>query len=61
MDTLTSRASREILPAEAPLAMPVQDLARAPPSHKHPPAPQLMWLRRLLVVGGALALTVAGA
>ncbi len=59
MDTLTSRASREILPAEAPLAMPVQDLARAPPFHKHPPAPPLMWLRRLLVVGGALALTVA--
>jgi len=59
MDALTPRHGQEILPAEAPLAMPVQDLARAPPSGPKPHAPPLMWLRRLLVVGGALALTAA--
>lgn len=49
------------LPPEAPLAMPVQSLETAP---QRPPRPQtaprgIFW-RRLFVVGGAAALTVAG-
>ncbi len=59
MDDLIARPGHEALPAEAPLAMPVQDLARAPPPGPPPLSPPLMWLRRLLVVGGALALTAA--
>ncbi|SUE44998.1 glucans biosynthesis glucosyltransferase MdoH [Roseomonas gilardii] len=51
------------LPPEAPLAMPVQDLrGPAPPGGPatRPSAPRLMALRRLLVIGGAVALTALG-
>ncbi|TCH96148.1 glucans biosynthesis glucosyltransferase MdoH [Roseococcus sp. SYP-B2431] len=49
----------ELLPPEWPMAMPAQDLSRAPRPGvtRRPSAPPLMWLRRLLVVGSALALT----
>jgi membrane glycosyltransferase len=49
----------EILPPEAPMAMPAQDLSRAPPPAltRRSSAPSLMWLRRLLVIGSALVLT----
>ncbi|MDB5380096.1 MAG: glucan biosynthesis glucosyltransferase [Rubritepida sp.] len=49
----------EILSPESPMAMPVQDFSRAPPPAviRRPSAPPLMWLRRLLVIGSALALT----
>ncbi|WP_421993714.1 glucans biosynthesis glucosyltransferase MdoH [Roseococcus sp.] len=60
MDGLSrSLPGYEMLPQEAPLAMPVQDLSRAPEREvtQRPSAPPLMWLRRLLVIGGALALT----
>ena len=46
------------LPPEAPLAMPVQSLAQAPPRRRPPGNPPLTWLYRALVLGGALALTV---
>jgi membrane glycosyltransferase len=59
MDVLIARPGHEALPPEAPLAMPVQDFARLPPPGPLPSSPPLMWLRRLLVVGGALALTAA--
>ncbi|WP_213668969.1 glucans biosynthesis glucosyltransferase MdoH [Roseococcus pinisoli] len=53
------RPGLELLPPEAPMAMPAQDLARAPRPvvTSRPSAPPLMWLRRLLVIGGALAFT----
>ena len=54
------------LPAEAPLAMPVQVLghasgrgSRRAPSP--PSSPRGMWWRRLLVIGGAVVLTAGGA
>ncbi|MGC1407845.1 MAG: glucans biosynthesis glucosyltransferase MdoH [Acetobacteraceae bacterium] len=61
MDNLTATSFRA-LPAEAPLAMPVQSL-RAAPSRTPRPAssPRAMWLRRFMVIGGAIALTIAGA
>ena len=49
------------LPPEAPLAMPVQNLrGPAPPGGPatRPSAPRFMGLRRLLVIGGAVALTL---
>ncbi len=50
------------LPAESPLAMPVQSLRARPDRHGAPAsAPPAMGLRRLLVIGGAVALTLAGA
>ncbi|MFC0408718.1 glucans biosynthesis glucosyltransferase MdoH [Roseomonas elaeocarpi] len=51
------------LPPEAPMAMPVQNLrARPVPTNgARPSTPAMMWLRRLLVVGGAVALTGWGA
>ncbi|MGU3492561.1 glucans biosynthesis glucosyltransferase MdoH [Xanthobacteraceae bacterium A53D] len=46
------------LPDEAPLAMPVQDLARRPRPERRPATqPAGLWLRRLLVMGGAAAMT----
>jgi membrane glycosyltransferase len=61
VDNLTATSFRA-LPAEAPLAMPVQSL-RAAPSRTPRPAssPRAMWLRRFMVIGGAIALTIAGA
>lgn len=60
MDSL-SRAlpGFELLPPGSPMAMPAQDFSRAPEPMvaRRPSAPRLMWLRRLLVIGGALALT----
>ncbi|PHK96430.1 glucans biosynthesis glucosyltransferase MdoH [Pseudoroseomonas rhizosphaerae] len=47
------------LPPEAPLEMPVQSL-RARPARREgglPSRPRLVWLRRLLVIGAAIALT----
>ena len=47
------------LPPESPLEMPVQSLRQAPPSAGRPAsAPAGMWWRRLLVIGGAVVLTV---
>lgn len=51
--------SQDSLPPEAPLAMPVQDLAHAPPRPPVPPRPPGTLVARLLVLGGALALTIA--
>ena len=49
------------LPEEAPLAMPVQNLHAAPVGGTMPAtAPSGLALRRLLVIGGAVALTAAG-
>ncbi|HLY90053.1 MAG TPA: glucan biosynthesis glucosyltransferase H, partial [Acetobacteraceae bacterium] len=50
------------LPDEAPLAMPTQSLREAPARVRRPAsAPRFMAVRRLLVFGGAVALTGAGA
>ncbi|HTI82278.1 MAG TPA: glucans biosynthesis glucosyltransferase MdoH [Acetobacteraceae bacterium] len=50
------------LPDEAPLAMPTQSLWEAPARAGRPPStPRHMALRRLLVFGGAIALTGVGA
>ena len=50
------------LPAEAPLAMPTQSLREAPVQRERPISePRFMALRRLLVIGGAVALTGVGA
>jgi membrane glycosyltransferase len=49
------------LPAEAPLAMPTQSLRHAPARSGRPASsPRAMGLRRLLVIGGATALSVVG-
>lgn len=49
------------LPPDAPLVMPVQDLDTAPHLHgrtgRLPTRPAWLWMRRLFVFGGALALT----
>src|ERR1019366_1837054 len=59
MDVLTATAFRAV-PPEVPLAMPVQSL-RVAPSHPGRPAssPRAIGLRRLLVIGGAIAMTGA--
>jgi membrane glycosyltransferase len=56
MDGMTHGAADEILPAEAPLAMPVQDLRQhvASPARRIDPR---MALRRALVLGGAALVT----
>lgn len=51
-----------LMPPRAPLAMPVQDIHRAPNRHgrafwRLPTTPPFLWLRRLFVFGGALLLT----
>jgi membrane glycosyltransferase len=63
LDSLTASATRfRALPDEAPLAMPTQSLRQAPPRAPRPPsAPRAMALRRFVVIGGAVVLTVAGA
>ena len=49
------------LPAEAPLAMPTQSLRLGPARSGRPASsPRAMGLRRLLVIGGATALSVVG-
>ncbi len=60
MDTiLTDTASLRALPDEAPLAMPIQSLRTAPPRRGRPATePRLIGLRRTLVLGGAVAMTV---
>jgi membrane glycosyltransferase len=46
------------MPTEAPLAMPVQSLRVAPARTRRPAsAPQMMGLRRFLVIGSAVMLT----
>ena len=64
VDDLTAQtAPFRALPDEAPLAMPTQSLRAAPPRAPRPPsvAARRWLLRRFLVIGGAVALTVAGA
>ncbi|HYZ63219.1 MAG TPA: glucan biosynthesis glucosyltransferase H, partial [Acetobacteraceae bacterium] len=57
MDGLTGQPFRA-MPDEAPLSMPVQSLWAAPERRGRPPsAPPRMWLRRLIVIGGAILLT----
>jgi membrane glycosyltransferase len=61
MDNLTA-ASFRALPDEAPLAMPTQSLRTAPLRTPRPASsPRAMWLRRSLVIGGAVVLTIASA
>jgi membrane glycosyltransferase len=49
------------LPAEAPLAMPVQSLDTAPPrGGRAGTSPRGLALRRIFVIGGAIAMTAAG-
>jgi membrane glycosyltransferase len=61
LDSLTDIRFRA-LPDEAPLAMPTQSLRSAPKRGPRPPsAPRGMALRRFLVIGGAVALTLEGA
>ena len=66
MDDLSVRGrparAFEHLPPEAPLAMPVQALdAKRARTGGLPNAPRAMWLRRLIVIGGAAALTAGAA
>ncbi|HYA74016.1 MAG TPA: glucans biosynthesis glucosyltransferase MdoH, partial [Roseiarcus sp.] len=65
MDILTTPALAPATPREAPLAMPVQSLRRFSRAERRAwTAPQLArtpWLARLLVFGGAAALTFYGA
>jgi membrane glycosyltransferase len=63
MDGVRGEAGWQALPPEAPLAMPVQSL-RARPSRRTgglPSRPVASWLRRLLVVGSAIVLTLFAA
>ncbi|WP_419760139.1 glucans biosynthesis glucosyltransferase MdoH [Acidisoma sp.] len=49
------------LPPEVPLAMPVQSLGVSPPHARRPvTSPRGIALRRLFVIGGAVAMTAAG-
>ena len=64
MDVLTAPppVAFAALPPEAPLDMPVQTLDHAPPRPPRPASsPPRMWLRRLVVIGGAILLTIAAA
>ncbi|MFT8895816.1 MAG: glucans biosynthesis glucosyltransferase MdoH [Acetobacter sp.] len=60
-----SAAGFHALPPEAPMPMETQDLHAAPDLHGREPVsptePPLVWLRRLAVIGSALALTLYGA
>lgn len=62
MDDLTTQAAPfRALPGEAPLAMPTQSLREAPPPSPRPvSSPRAMALRRFVVIGGAVVLTIAG-
>ena len=62
MDNLTARtAAFRALPDEAPLAMPTQSLREAPPPSARPASsPRAMAVRRFVVVGGAVVLTMVG-
>ncbi len=61
LDSLTNAQFRA-LPDEAPLAMPTQSLRTAPMrAPRLPSSPRAMWLRRFVVIGGAVILTVEGA
>ncbi len=61
MDDVSATAFRG-LPDEAPLAMPTQSLRTALARKRRPPStPRLMGLRRFLVIGAAVALTIEGA
>jgi membrane glycosyltransferase len=61
-DNLTATTGFRALPDEAPLAMPTQSLRESPPRSPRPAsAPRAMLLRRVIVIGGAVALTGAGA
>lgn len=62
MDQNTVPAMAPALPAEAPMVMPVQSLWRTPaPGRRPETSPRGMFLRRLLVIGGAAAMTLAAA
>jgi membrane glycosyltransferase len=61
-DIAEARGAFAALPPESPLGMPAQDLRRAtPPSPRPPSSPAMMAGRRLLVLGGAIVLTMAAA
>jgi membrane glycosyltransferase len=61
LDGLTPTVFRA-LPDEAPLGMPTQSLRTAPLQATRPASsPPAMGLRRLIVIGGAVALTIVGA
>ena len=61
MDSLTTRTDFRALPAETPIAMPVQSLRVAPArGSRLPSSPRGIAGRRLLVIGGAIALTGLG-
>jgi membrane glycosyltransferase len=60
MDSLTAENAFRALPEETPLEMPVQSLRARPAGPGRPASsPPWMWARRLLVLGGAVALTAA--
>ena len=70
MDTLTALPDGPVaglasgfrpLPEEAPLDMPVQSLRQAPPRRRPVSSPRGMVLRRVLVIGGAVAMTAEAA
>jgi membrane glycosyltransferase len=61
MDSLTATTRPRALPAEAPLPMPEQSLRVAPSGRRRPASsPRGIFLRRLLVIGGAIAMTGVG-
>ncbi|WP_237442359.1 glucans biosynthesis glucosyltransferase MdoH [Saccharibacter sp. 17.LH.SD] len=64
-DMNPSSSTEAFLPPPSPLDMPVQDLGRPPkrygrPFWRLPTTPSTLWLRRLFVFGGSLALTGYG-
>jgi membrane glycosyltransferase len=63
MDSLGSDTGWRALPPEAPLQMPVQSLRSRPQRRAGgmPSRPAAGWLRRLLVIGGAVLLTLFAA
>lgn len=63
MDGMSLPSGWRGLPPEAPLEMPVQSLRRRPARRDGgmPSRPAALWLRRLLVIGTAIALTAYGA
>jgi membrane glycosyltransferase len=62
MDNLTAHDAFRALPDEAPLEMPSQSLHEVPPPTPKPPSsPRGMALRRFVVIGGAIVLTIVGA